>query len=131
MILYPTTEEFLYTLLGTTANGGRKRLRFAPGNQGRARLRLRHELDVLRILQEHAVEKVPQPEQVKSLPARGLCSIYSVRETRPFQEFVDHIAKTDWTPRLGSILKFAQSLATTLAEAHTAGIFRTRLPILN
>ena len=130
-VLCPTTEEFLYTLIGRAANGESKRLRFAPGNEGRARLRLRHELDVLRILQEHAVERAPQPEQVTYLPTRAICSIYSVRQTRSFQEFVDQISKTDWILRLGSILKFAQSLATTLAESHTAGIFRTTSHILN
>jgi len=117
--------------MGTTAAGERKRLRFAPGNQGRARLRLRHELDVLRILQQHAVEKIPQPERVDGLPDRSLCSIYSVRATRTFQQFADYIAEMDWAARLGSILKFAQSLATTLAESHTAGIFRTRVHILS
>jgi hypothetical protein len=123
-MLHPTSEEHLYTLVGTTTAGVRKRLRFAPGTQGRARLRLRHELDVLRILQEQVVETVPQPDSVEYFPDRGICSIYAVMKTRSFHEFGDHIAQMDWSARLGCILKLAQSLAMTLSHTHMAGIFR-------
>jgi polyferredoxin len=123
-VLHQTSEEFLYTLMGETTDGFRKRVRYAPGSPGFARLRLQHELSVLQIFQQHGILKVPQPEKVDTLPDRGIYAVYPVTSTKSFQEFTDNIAKMDWWPRLGCILKFAQSFATVLTETHAASIFR-------
>lgn len=125
--LHATTEERLYTLLGTTSAGTRKRIRFASGQHGRARLRLRHELNVLNLLKDFNVPHIPQLEKVETLPDRGICAIYPYVPMRTFQEYSDDIKAMEWDKRLGGILQFAKSLATTLSEAHLAGIFRTIL----
>ena len=111
--------------MGDTNDGFRKRVRYAPGSPGYARLRLRHELSVLNTFQLYGALQIPQPEKVDTLPDRGVYSVYPVTPTQSFQEFTENVAKTDWWPRLGSILMFAQSFATVLTESHSAGIFRT------
>lgn len=123
--IYGTSEERVYTLVGTDSAGIRKRLRFAPGSHGRARLRLRHELDVLNVLTEYSVAQIPQIEKVEHLPDRGICAIYPLLPVRTFQEYADEVLQMSHEQRIGEILKFAQSLATTLSQTHLAGVFRS------
>jgi hypothetical protein len=125
--LYATTEERLYTLVGSDPTGTLKRLRFASPQHGRARLRLLHELNVVKVFTDFDVPHILQPERVEFFADRGICAVYTFRPVRTFQEYLDEITRMDWEARLGEILKFAKSLARTLSEAHSAGIFRMLL----
>jgi len=122
--IYGTSEEHVYTLKGTDASGKEKRLRFAPGSHGRARLRLRHELDVLTVLAEYRVPQIPEIEKLEHFPDRGICAVYPFVQVRTFQEYLDEVRQKSHDERIGEILKFAQSLAKTLSATHMAGVFR-------
>jgi len=122
--IYGTSEERVYTLVGTDSSGTEKRLRFAPGKHGRARLRLRHELDVLNVLAEYNVPQIPEIEKFEQFPDRGICAIYPHSPVRTFHEFLDEALKKSHDERIGEILQFAQSLTRTLSAAHIAGVFR-------
>jgi hypothetical protein len=124
--IYGTSEERVYTLVGTDASGVEKRIRFAPGTHGRARLRLRHELDVLTILAEYRVPQIPEIEKIQYFPDRGLCVVYPFVPVRTFQEYLDELMQKSYNERIGDILKFAQSLAKTLSATHMAGVFRKK-----
>jgi hypothetical protein len=124
--VYGTTNERLYTLNGTQdGTGVRKRLRFAPGKYGRARLRLGHELSVLQALASNRLRHIPRLETVLQLPDKSLCAIFSYKPVKTFQEYSDFVHTLGWEERTGEILKFAQSLAALLSEIHLAGVFRT------
>jgi hypothetical protein len=123
--LYPTSEEHLYTLTGTTSERTFKRLRFARGKDLRARIRLRHELNVLQVLKRANLTTLPQPENVLALPDLSICAVYENNPVVSFQRYLDKITSMDWWPRLGEILRFAHSLGKTLSEVHVAGIFRS------
>jgi hypothetical protein len=123
--VYGTSDESLYTLIGThTESGVRKRLRFAPGNRGRARLRLQHELNVLKMLEEYDVPQIPQIEQILDLPDRSLCVVYQFLPVKTFQEYLESITNLQWDERIGEVLKFARSVTVTLSAMHLAGVFR-------
>lgn len=122
--IYGTSEERVYTLIGTDSFGTQKRLRFAPGKHGRARLRLRHELDVLSVLAEYRVPLIPEIENIQQFPDRGICAVYPVLPVRTFQEYLHELLKKSHDERIGEILKFAQSLTRTLSATHLAGVFR-------
>lgn len=124
--IYGTSDERLYTLNGTEdATGIRKRLRFAPGQFGRARLRLGHELSVLEALSSNRLRHIPHLEDVVRLRDRSICAVFPFKPVQTFQEFSDFVRTLEWGQRLGEILKFAQSLAALLSEIHLARVFRT------
>jgi hypothetical protein len=125
--LYPMTEEHLYTLTGHAASGLRRRLRFASGNHGRARFRLKHELNILNVLKDYGIGQIPQLDTIRRLPDGGICAIYFDSEPTKFQDFANETIELEWPLRIGAILKFAQSLASLLSKTHTAGVFRKGL----
>jgi hypothetical protein len=125
--IYGSSEERVYTLAGTDSSGVRKRIRFAPGTHGRARLRLRHEIDVLDVLAEYRVSQIPQIEKVEYFPDRAICAISPFSPVKTFQEYLDQVVQMGPDEQIGEILKFAQSLATTLSQTHLAGVFRIHL----
>jgi hypothetical protein len=123
--VYGTSDERLYTLDGTEdATGLRKRLRFAPGNFGRARLRLGHELSVLQALSSNRLRYIPHLENIIMLPDRSICAIFPFKPVHTFQEFANFVNSLEWGQRLGEILRFARSLAALLSEIHLGGVFR-------
>lgn len=92
-------------------------------------LRLRHELNVLKVLADFEFEYIPQPEKVEFLPDRGICASYPFQLARTFQQYLGEVTEMDWADRIGEILKFAKSLAITLSKAHLAGIVRMVLEL--
>lgn len=101
-----------------------KFLRFAPGTHGRARLRLRHELNVFEVLSNSRVRGIPSLERVDTFPDRAICAIYKFVTVKSFQNFSEELSSKTLTEKLGDILKFGQSVANTLSEAHISGVFR-------
>lgn len=122
--LSATSEEGLYTLSGETSKKIRKRLRYAPGTEGRAKLRLRHELNVLKVLEGVETTGIWKLEGMQNFPDKGICAIYTLRPFMTFKEYVSKLGTIEWWSRLGNILRFAQSLTKLLSSIHQAGIFR-------
>jgi len=118
------SEDGIYTLVGKSTEGVRKRIRFASSKHARARLRLRHELSVLKVLEEYKVSGVLQPEDVETSPDNGITAIFKFRPVKSFQAYFDSVNAMNWWSRLGEILKFTQSLTKLLSKVHQAGIFR-------